>query len=254
MLPSLGSAPMTVPMGEDESAPARKLPVLSTLRAAARTYRREPGHVVGTAFVVLVPITLIQAVLLHFGDHATDRGTAGTVGILSVVATGVSSLSTVFYAGVIDLVVHARAHGERMPTFAESRRRLPIGRLFAASWLYFLAVVIGLVLCIVPGWFAITVFGLVGPLIAMEDLTIRAAFGRSYALTRPRLLRAAALLLVPTLVESQLASLASIAPGGPSLVVELVVEALVTGLIASYVALVEVHTARAAVALEEAPD
>jgi len=245
---------MTVPMQEHEGAPARRLPVLGTLRAAAGTYRHEPGPVIGAAFVVLVPITLIQAVLLHLGDHATDRGTAGTVGILSVLATAVSSLSTVFYAGVVDLVVHARAHDEPMPTFAEARGRLPVGRLFAASWLYFVAVVIGLVLCILPGWFAITVFGLVGPLIVMEDLSIRAAFRRSYALTRPRLLRAAALLLVPTLVESQLAGLASIAPGGSSLAVELVVEALVTGLVASYVSLVEVHTARAAVALEGRPD
>jgi hypothetical protein len=229
-----------------------RLPVVDTFRAAARTYRDEPGRVVGTAFVILVPVTLAQAILLHVAEHATDRGTAATLGLLSVGATGVSALSTVFYAGVLDLVVHASLHGERMPTIAECRARLPLGRLFGASLLYFTLVVVGLVLCVVPGFVVVCLFGLVGPVIVMENLGVRAGFARSYALTRPHIGRMLLLLVLPTLVESYVAGLASIAPGGPSLVIELVVEALAAGLVASYVALVEVHTARAAVAVERA--
>jgi hypothetical protein len=230
-------------------APAR-LPVVATFRAALATYRAEPGHVVGAAFAVLVPVTLLQAVLLHLGDHATDAGTLTTVGFLSLGATGVSSLATVFYGGVLDLLVHAREHGEPPPTFADARRRLPLGRLFGASWAYFAVVMAGLVLLVLPGFVAIVLLSLVGPLIVMEDLRVGAAFRRSAALTRRHFLRCVVLLLVPVLVEVEAAGLASVLPGGPSLAGELLVEGLVTGLIASYVGLVEVHTARTLVAMD----
>jgi hypothetical protein len=228
------------------------LPVGATFRAALATYRAEPRRVVGVAFLVVVPITLLQAVLLDVADHATDSGTVLTMGLLSVVATGISALSTVLYAGALDLLVHAREHGEVPPTLGEAVRRLPLGRLFWASWLYFLAVVAGLLLFVIPAFVAVVLFGLVGPLIVMEDLRIGAAFRRSAVLARRWFWRAVVLLLIPTIVEVQVAGAASILPGGPSLVGELVVEALATGLVASYVGLIEVHTARTLVALDRA--
>lgn len=207
---------------------------------------------VGVAFVIVVPVTLLQAILLDVADHATDSGTILTMGLLSVAATAISALSTVFYAGALDLLVHAREHGESPPTVAEVARRLPLGRLFWASWLYFLAIVVGLLLLVIPGFVVVVLFGLVGPLIVMEDLRILRAFRRSAALAGRWFWRSVILLLVPTLVETQVAGAASLAPGGPSLVAELIVEALVTGLVASYVGLVEVHTARTLVALDRA--
>jgi hypothetical protein len=227
-------------------SPTRRcaLPVGATFRAALATYRAEPRRVVGAAFVILVPITLLQAVLLHVGEHATNHAVLNTVGLLSVGATGIWSLSTVFYGGVLDLLVHARAHGEPQPTFGEARRRLPLARLLGASLLYFVVVVVGLALFVVPGLVAIALLSLVGPIIVMEDRSIRGAFRRSAALTRPVFWRAVVLLVVPVVAEVYAAGLAAVLPGGGSLAAELAVEALVTGLIASYVGLVEVHTAR----------
>lgn len=224
----------------------------ATFRAALATYRAEPRRVVGVAFVVVVPITLLQQVLLDIADHATDSGTILTMGLLSVVATAISALSTVLYAGALDLLVHAREHGELPPTIPEVARRLPLGRLFWASWLYFLAIVVGLLLFVIPAFAAVVLFGIVGPVIVMEDRRILSAFRRSAALTRRWFWRAVVLLLIPTIVEVEVAGAASILPGPPSLVAELIVEALVTGLVASYVGLVEVHTARTLVALDRA--
>jgi hypothetical protein len=95
-----------------------------------------------------------------------------------------------------------------------------------------------------------TVFGLIGPLIVMEDCSAVGAFRRSLELTRPQLARVAVLVTGSLFLESELAGLAAVLPGGPTLAGELIVEALVVGLVASYVSLVEVHTARALRALE----
>jgi uncharacterized membrane protein YesL len=153
------------------------------LRAAWRTYRERFWRVAGTAFVVFGVVAVVDtlgAVLV-----AEDRVSRPLGAAITSVVTGVlSSAGVVFYAGLLDKVVGTHLHGHPDLSLREVWRVLPIGRLLAADVVLVTATLVGLALFVVPGVVLFTLWSLVGPLITIEERTVRSALGRSWRLVR----------------------------------------------------------------------
>ena len=103
--------------------------------------------------------------------------TSGTA--LGVAGT---TLSLVFFAGVIDRIVAVDQKGEEDLPLTVVLRGLPTARLILASILTAVLTVIGLLLFLLPGFALMVLFAVVGPVIVIEELR---RLGWSRALGEP---------------------------------------------------------------------
>jgi hypothetical protein len=150
---------------------------------ALRTYREEFRRVAGTAFVVFGVVGMADAIAVMVIDLQVARPLGAA--IASTVAAAVSLVGVVVYAGVLDKVVGAHLHGHPDLPMREIWRVLPIGRLLRADLLLAAATLAGFALFVIPGVVIFTLWSLVGPVIAIENLSVNSAFRRSWRLVRP---------------------------------------------------------------------
>jgi len=129
-------------------------PRARTVYAAAwRMFREHPGTVVGTAALVLVPFAVIDAVGLLHVEIDSSATTADIVTVaLTLVASTLSGLASIFYAGMLDHASAAWHRGERVPHAREVATHLPWWRLVLASILWFVAVTVGMCSSWCRGW------------------------------------------------------------------------------------------------------
>jgi hypothetical protein len=151
-----------------------------------RTYRSWAGSTLLLAFVVFVPLGLLDALVTEIDVESLDLGSGikvaavvATVGV--VTATGL--LGEVFFSGAVAVSLTHPRH-ERPPSLAEIARRLKYGRLIAVDLVYVLIVAVGLLLAFVPGALTFVWFGLAGPAVELEQRTVRGALARSWHLVR----------------------------------------------------------------------
>jgi hypothetical protein len=223
-------------------------------RSAVAVYRARFTRVVGTATLVLVPITAVQVVVTHLARHGAAPSAPTQVGILlvSLTLSGAGTFAATFYAGVLDRTVGA-VRGE----YPERRvvdvfRDLPYRRLIGADLLYWSLVVTGSIALIVPGLIVLTLFSVVAPVMLIEDRGILDSFRRSYRLVRPQFWRVTATVLLPTVVEAVLTDELLAAASHPTLLSELVVECVFAAVVSSFTILVEVQTAYHLIELDSA--
>jgi hypothetical protein len=219
-------------------------------RAAFTLFRAHTGVVVGMAALVLLPFAIVDALgLLHVEIHSDARLADILEAILVLLANGIGGLASIFYAGVLDHASAAWHRGEATPAPRAVAAGLPWVRLVLASVLWFVAVVVGFVLAIVPGLVALTLFSLTGPVLVREDLTAVGAMRRSARLVarRPALVVLTAVL--PFVVELSLPELAA-GIFGHSPATELAAETVATLCFASFVGLLEVVTAHQLIVAE----
>jgi hypothetical protein len=165
------------------NAPTGRVRARSVIRAAMRTYREEFGRVASIAFVVFGAVAAIDAVAAVV---VADRHVPRPLGalLISLVAGVFSMVGVVVYAGILDKVVGAHLHGHEDLTLREITRVLPLHRLVGADVVLALATVIGLALFVLPGVVIFTLWSLVGPMITIEDRSVRSALARSRQLVR----------------------------------------------------------------------
>lgn len=219
-------------------------------RDAAQLFREHAGTVVGIAAVVLVPFAVIDALeLLHVELHGHAALTDVLVAVLVAVVSGFAGLASIFYAGLLDYASAAWHRGQEAPSPRSLLHKLPWMQLIVASILWFLVVLAGLLLAVVPGLVALALFSLTGPILVREELRAVPAMRRSAQLVwrRPGLVLLTAVL--PFLFELYLADLVGELLGH-SIALALVVEILATLFLASYVGLLEVVTAHQLIATE----
>ena len=168
--------------------------------AAVRTYREQFWRVAGTAFVVFGAVAVIDAFATVL---VIDRHVSRPIGaaITSAVAAVFAMVGVVVYAGILDKVVGAYLHGHPDLSVREIWSVLPLGRLVAADVVLAIATLGGLALFVVPGVVIFTLWSLVGPVITIEDRSLRSAFGRSWHLVRPCFWLTLCLVTVPLQVE-----------------------------------------------------
>ncbi len=179
--------------------PARSR-VRDVVAAALRTYRQRFWRVAGTAFVVFGAVAAIDALATVL---VIDRHVSRPVGavITSTASAVFSMVGVVVYAGILDKVVGAHLHGHPDLRVPEIWRVLPLRRLVAADVVFALATLAGLALFVVPGVIVFTMWSLVGPVITIEDRSVRSALGRSWRLVRPHFWLTFCLVTLPLQVE-----------------------------------------------------
>lgn len=211
-------------------------------REAATLIRDHYPEVIGLAAAVLVPFAIIEAVGLLDVEVTGDAVLVDLLVLtLTLVASSLSGLASIFYAGILDHASAAWHRGETAPAARLVARRLPWGQLVLASILWFLAVVVGLLLGVLPGLVALTLFSLTGPVLVREELTAVQAMRRSAQLVRHRPVLVLLTAVLPFVAESSASDFAAELLGH-HLAVEIAVEVLAALFLASTVGVLEVVT------------
>ncbi len=177
----------------------------SLVRRALGAYRAEFLRVAVPAVCVFVPLAVLDAAV----DHATDdwqrsEGGAPSLAVLALVLVSTSAglFGVTFYAGLLEALVGFREFGRPERPVRQVLRTLPYARLILANIVVAVTVVTGLALLVVPGLVAYTLLAIVGPVINIEGLAVRAALRRSVRLIRPRFWLAFSAATVPLLFET----------------------------------------------------
>jgi hypothetical protein len=188
------------------SPPAPSVSAGGILRDAFAAYRRRFRRVAGCALALLVPLAVLDTVAVFVADRALDEleYVPEWAVVFGVLTGTLSALGGVFYSGLIDRVVASDRRGEPEYTIGEVIETLPYLRLITADLLLVALAMVGLILLVVPGVVAFTLFCLVGPLIVSEDLGVRAAFRRSAELVRGHFWLTLGLVAVPLVLEHEL--------------------------------------------------
>jgi UPF0716 family protein affecting phage T7 exclusion len=142
------------------------------------------------AAVIFIPVGLLEAIDESLQEPLAETDEISALEVTEIVGAAVAIavtalLGDVLYAGVVAAVLTAERDGRERP-LRERLAALPVGRLVAADLLLGLAVVVGLVLLVVPGFIFMTWFALVAPVVKIERRPLVAAFRRSRALVRSR--------------------------------------------------------------------
>jgi hypothetical protein len=196
----VNSANLQVPTGAGARAP---LSVRLVYREASDTARGRFWEVITPALVIFVPLTLIDTYAEHLAaEREGDTSLLGTL-IQTFSLAGASGLlfGWVVFAGLLDAEVGSHYFGRERMTLGERLRHLPLSRLIAANVLVSIIVVVGSAFLVIPGLVALTLFGIVGPLIVSERLGVFAALRRSAHLVREHLRVAFAAIAAPFLAE-----------------------------------------------------
>jgi hypothetical protein len=153
-----------------------------------RTYWSWGPSLLLLAAIVFLPLGLLDVLSaeLDVDSLNLDSGIkiAALVAALGAL-TATSLLGEVFYSGAVAISLTHPQH-ERPPSIREIARRLNYRRLIAVDIAYVLIVVIGLLLLFVPGVLAFVWFGLAGPVVELEQHSVRGALRRSWNLVRGR--------------------------------------------------------------------
>jgi hypothetical protein len=162
----------------------RRRKLISIYRRIARTYWERAPSLLLLALVVFVPLGLVDALVAEVNVDALDLSSglkvAALIAAVSAV-TATSLLGEVFYSGAVAVSLTHPEH-EKGPPLIEIARRLNYGRLIAIDLIYVALVLVGMVALIVPGVLFFVWFGLSGPVVEIEERTIRGALARSWAL------------------------------------------------------------------------
>jgi hypothetical protein len=207
-------------------------------RTATRILRERPRRVAGTAAVVFGTTAWVSALV---EVKIVEARAPIEVDVLAQLLAGLTTaFGIVFYAGLLDLVLRAFLDGKPDLPLREALRRLPLRRLFVADLVLVVGSAVGALFFVIPGLVVFTLFGLVGPLVVSEDLSVRAGLRRSAHLVRPHFVMAFFLVTIPFLIEDQLLHGIDLDIGGHRLFGAFVVSAAIGATVGAAVGLLEV--------------
>ena len=171
------------------------------VRAALATGRRRFRRVASAAVVVFAVAALVDLLVAALLDWADDGNPL--VLVFGLLATSFAAVGWTFFAGLLDRTVGEDQHGEPARTVGTVLRTLPYGRLLLAGFLLTVGAGVLALALLIPGLVFYTYFSLVGPIINMEDRSVRAAFRRSRQLVRSHFWLTLLLVTLPVLFEQQ---------------------------------------------------
>jgi hypothetical protein len=169
------------------------------VQMVVRTARTEPGRVFLPAVVIF---GLDSASSTFFTEVSIDH--LGSESLAAFAVLLVSTLGLTFYSGLLERLVGAVERNEPAPPLGQVLRTLPYLRLLAADLILWVIGGLASLAFVIPGLIVTTLFALIGPLINLEDLPIRAAFRRSATLVAPQFLLVLCLVTVPIGLENEL--------------------------------------------------
>lgn len=158
----------------------------STYARIGRTYWSWRRSLLALGLAIFIPLGLLDALVLQIDVEALDLDSGIKIAALLLavaVVTTTGLLGEVFFSGAVAISL-TRPEQDRPPPLSHIARQLNYRRLIAVDVLYVLLIVIGATPLIVPGVLIFVVFGLAGPVVELEDQTVRGAFSRSWRLVR----------------------------------------------------------------------
>lgn len=172
----------------------RPLSIAEILDTAFRLWRRNFGTLVSIAAVVYVPLAVIEALLAvllkHAGAGAETAGAGGMpvpgAGLAGAALGGALVIAAVMAVGMAlvyaALAVAVSRHylGETTTVADAYQHVMPrVGALLGTWLLVFLAVAIGVMLCVIPGIYLAVVLAFAWPLVVLENRGPTDAMSRS---------------------------------------------------------------------------
>jgi hypothetical protein len=158
----------------------------STYARIGRAYWSWKWGLLLLGLVIFVPLGLLDALALEVDVEALDIDSgikvAALVGAIALVTT-TGLLGEVFFSGSVAISLTHPEH-DRPPPLSHIARQINYRRLIVIDVLYVTMVVVGLTLLIVPGIIVFVLFGLAGPVVEIEERTVRDALRRSFDLVR----------------------------------------------------------------------
>jgi hypothetical protein len=229
-------------MTTTSTEPQSSLRAPTIIRQALAAYRANVLRVAIAALLVLVPLDVLEAVTevqIDTASSITWTAAGGRILLALTVGLGVS-FGAMFFGGLLDRLVAEQVHGQPRTSLLSVLRTVPYLRLLLASLLLAVVTIVGLILLVLPGLLALTLFVLAGPMIA-EGRPVVDAFRRSARIVWPRFWLVAGLVTVPligmTFLEDGLDALLQ---NQNPLVGALVVNGLVAATLGALVGLMEV--------------
>ncbi len=192
-----------------KGTPKQKLSLVGVWAEVLTTYRDHLWPLLATAAIVFGPVALIEAATEPIREVDTSDGLAIGEGLSAgLLVASLALVGEVFYTGVVAALVGAHRGGDER-TLGEVARELPYLRLVAVDVLFMAVVLGGILLLVIPGIVAVAWFVLAGPVVEIEGLGVRAAFGRSRELARGNAMRILALMIPLLLLGDALAEAAA---------------------------------------------
>ncbi len=158
----------------------------STYARIGHTYWSWRRGLLVLGLVIFVPLGLLDGLALQIDVESLDLDSgiklaALILAVALVTTTGL--LGEVFFSGAVAISLTHPDH-DRPPPLGHIIRRINYRRLIAVDLLYVLFVVVGLTALIVPGVLVFVFLGLAGPVVELEERTVRGAFRRSWEIVR----------------------------------------------------------------------
>lgn len=154
----------------------------STYARIGRTYWSWKWGLLLLGLVIFVPLGLLDALALQVEVDSLDLDSGIKVAALILAVALVTTtglLGEVFFSGAVAISL-THPENERPPPLSHIARQLNYRRLIAVDLLYVLLVVVGLTALILPGALVFVFLGLAGPVVELEQRTVRGAFTRSW--------------------------------------------------------------------------
>lgn len=185
-----------------------KLRIRRVLRHVRGMLSEHFFRIVVAAFIFFVPPAALYIVAEIIRDDYEQSGGWGRVALFTALislVTFLRLLGQVLFSGFLDLAVGDSYFRSEDRTFVEALRDMPWKPLLGADLILAFSTVIGLELFVIPGIAIYTLFGLVGPVIAQEELGVRSGLRRTYEISRPHWVLVLVLVVIPLGIEHALA-------------------------------------------------
>lgn len=160
--------------------------LLSIYARIGRVYWSWAPTLLLLAAIVFLPLGLLGALAAEVDVDSLSIDSAikvaALVGAITAI-TATSLLGEVFYSGAIAIGLTHPEH-EHPPGLREIAGQINYKRLIVIDLLYVGLVLLGMVAFIVPGVLVFVYLGLAGPVVEIEERTVRQAFRRSFDLVR----------------------------------------------------------------------
>ena len=221
-----------------------RIPVRQIIHDVGGSYRHRFGRVVIAAAIVFGITAVIGAAVEDLLNKSQENF---VVYVFALAGTTMSQVGITFYAGLLDKVVGEYELGEEPEPIRYVLRHLPYGSLIAADILITVVTAVGMVLLVIPGIVAFTLFAITGPVVNIEQRGAISAMKRSAQLVRTHFWLVLFMVSVPLAIEHQAIRLAHEYLLGHALIEVFIVQGITGMIIGSFVGLVEVNVAYALV-------
>ena len=223
----------------------RPVGVRAVLAGAAAAGRRYWSRILAVAIAVSVVTAVVEIIV----DEYVDPANVPLKVFADLSSSAVSLLGAVFLSGFICKLTAASGDGKQL-SVRHVLAILPWGRLTGADLLVSFFAAIGILLLLIPGLVVINLFGVVGPVIEIEDLRIWAALRRSAHLVKPHFWTVALLVTLPIAIAGEIDSVVPEPDNLRAVLENLVIRGVIEGFAEAVIALIVVHLSRRLIELD----